>query len=60
MLDPTKPEALALLQQINTDLRSIGLEISSNGVLVYEETDKALMEKLKTIFVKYPKELGLS
>ena len=59
-LDPNKPEALALLQQINTDLCKIGLEIDSQGELIYDETDEALMEKLKAIFDKYPKEFSLS
>ena len=60
VLDPNKSEALALLQQMNTDLRQIGLEINSKGVLAYDETDETLNEQLKAIFAKYPEELSLS
>lgn len=60
VLDPNKPEALPLLQQINTDLRKIGLEINSKGILAYDETNDELMEKLRAIFDKYPNELNIS
>ena len=60
VLDPTKPGAIMLLQKINADLLRIGLEINSNRVLVYDEADAELMEKLKVIFDKYPDELNPS
>lgn len=60
VLDSNKPEALALLQQMNTDLRQIGLEINSKGILAYDENDAELMEKIREIFDKYPNELNIS
>lgn len=58
--DPNNPEATILLQQLEEELRSIGLALKPNSVLEYDETDKILMTKLKAIFAKYPKELSIS
>ena len=60
VLDLTKPDALTLLQKINTDLHQIGLEINSKGILAYDETDSELKEKIYAIFDKYPDELNIS
>jgi len=60
VLDPTKPDAIKLLQKINADLHRVDLEINSKGVLAYDETDAELMGKLRVIFDKYPDELNPS
>ena len=59
-IDPNKPDATILLKQLDEEFRSIGLVMTPSGVLEYDETDEVLMEKLKAIFAKYPKEFGFN